>query len=498
MYLAFLNPQGNFDPQDRYWTEHPDFGGQLVYVKELALALADQGHYVDILTRRVRDPDWPGFESSRDAYPGYDRVRIVRIPCGGDRFLPKEKLWPYLGTKWVSGILSFYRAEGRFPDALTAHYADGGLSAALIGQRTGRPFTFTAHSLGAQKMDKLGARSQNLALLDAQFRFARRIFAERVSMSHAAVIVVSTEQERIEQYAHPAYRGAVDVNDATRFTVIPPGVNLRIFGYDVRRPQEDMVAARIEAMFRRDLAPDRRDLPAIISASRLDSKKNHLGLVQAFASSPPLQTQANLVFITRGLDDPLRDLSSATNQEHRILEQIVCLVEEYNLWGKVSAFSLAGQGELAAAYRYLAQRRSVFALTSHYEPFGLAPLEAMATGLPAVVTRNGGPAESLQEGSRTFGVLVDPADPADIARGLLTLLASPETWAHYRQAGLQRVHDRYTWERTAERYARLLERILQIGREDIVRPEPIPPYFTHPTPETDISLQALEHLYFWR
>ncbi len=38
MHLAFLNPQGNFDPQDRYWTQHPDFGGQLVYVKQVALA----------------------------------------------------------------------------------------------------------------------------------------------------------------------------------------------------------------------------------------------------------------------------------------------------------------------------------------------------------------------------------------------------------------------------------------------------------------------------
>lgn|GEM_PF-4670272 len=33
MHIAFLNPQGNFDLADRYWTEHPDFGGQLVYVK---------------------------------------------------------------------------------------------------------------------------------------------------------------------------------------------------------------------------------------------------------------------------------------------------------------------------------------------------------------------------------------------------------------------------------------------------------------------------------
>ncbi len=34
MHVAFVNPQGNFDPEDSYWTAHPDFGGQLVYVKQ--------------------------------------------------------------------------------------------------------------------------------------------------------------------------------------------------------------------------------------------------------------------------------------------------------------------------------------------------------------------------------------------------------------------------------------------------------------------------------
>ena len=55
MHIVFLNPQGNFDPADSYLTEHPDFGGQLIYVKELAQAMAQQGHKVDIVTRRIRD-----------------------------------------------------------------------------------------------------------------------------------------------------------------------------------------------------------------------------------------------------------------------------------------------------------------------------------------------------------------------------------------------------------------------------------------------------------
>ncbi|HIE38939.1 MAG TPA: glycosyltransferase family 1 protein, partial [Anaerolineae bacterium] len=67
MHLAFLNPQGNFDPADSYWTQHPDFGGQLVYVKQLAQAMGAEGHRVDILTRRVLDPEWPEFAAPFDA-----------------------------------------------------------------------------------------------------------------------------------------------------------------------------------------------------------------------------------------------------------------------------------------------------------------------------------------------------------------------------------------------------------------------------------------------
>ena len=46
MHILFFNPQGNFDPEDSHLTEHPDFGGQLVYVKEVAMAMADAGHSV--------------------------------------------------------------------------------------------------------------------------------------------------------------------------------------------------------------------------------------------------------------------------------------------------------------------------------------------------------------------------------------------------------------------------------------------------------------------
>ena len=55
---------------------------------------------------------------------------------------------------------------------MTAHYGDGGLCAALIGERTGIPFSFTAHSLGAQKMDKMRIPRKDIAEVDERYHFS--------------------------------------------------------------------------------------------------------------------------------------------------------------------------------------------------------------------------------------------------------------------------------------------------------------------------------------
>ena len=483
MHIAFLNPQGNFDPTDRGWTEHPDFGGQLVYVKELALALGQLGHRVDLVTRQMTDAAWPEFAPARDGYPGHPGVRILRIPCGPVGFLRKEDLWPHL-REWVDGVLAFYEDEGALPDATAGHYADGGLTAAMIQERTGLPFTFTAHSLGAQKLDKIVQRPDDFAAAVAYFHFDKRLAAERVAMARAGCIVTSSRQERLHQYGHRLYHGAVDPADAGAFAVVPPGVNLAVFGADARNGEEEAVAAKVEAMLRRDIPEVRRHLPLVISSSRLDRKKNHLATVEAWAVSEALRGSANLAIIVRGSADPLRERGQAFSGEAlEILDEIVDVADDGSLWPCLTAFDLNSQAELAACYRHLAQhRRGVFCLTASYEPFGLAPLEAMAAGLPVVVTRNGGPTESLQDEHGRYGVLVDPHNPQAIAAGLTRLTRDETAWTAMQQAGLQRIADRYTWTRTAQGYLRALRGIVE-NQNAAQHAYPIPAYFKTPARE---------------
>jgi glycosyltransferase involved in cell wall biosynthesis len=67
-------------------------------------------------------------------------------------------------------------------------------------------------------------------------------------------------------------------------------------------------------------------------------------------------------------------------------------------------------------------RSHVVCQPSLVEPFGLAVLESMAAGRSVVATRIGGPSEFV---TSEAGVLVDPTDEADVARGLAAAAAMP-------------------------------------------------------------------------
>ncbi len=440
MRIAFINPQGNFDRADSYLTEHPDFGGQLVYVKELSLAMARTGVKVDILTRRIEDPQFRGFTEPLDDFGELtDQVRIVRLPFGGERFLAKEKLWPHL-PEFVEAIMAFYADDGP-PDYLTAHYADGAWAAVRLRQRMQRGFTLTGHSLGAQKMDKLGVNAENFTTMDARYHFARRLAAEREGMCWADTIVTSTREERLEQYGHPLYSGAVETGDDDHFRVIPPGINSRIFNRD---PKTDD-PADIEQVKAQLPWPDQ---PHVVVSSRLDPKKNLAGVIEAFARCQPLVERARLALFVRGLDDPWRDraLGHLRSDEREVLVPLLERIEAAGLRDRTHFINVDSQRRLACAYRLLARSGSVFALPSLFEPFGLAPIEAAACGLAVAATRNGGPLEVFADG---VGELFDPSDPDEIATGLLSALNDQQRLA---DRASRRITERYTWDRTAGDY----------------------------------------------
>jgi sucrose-phosphate synthase len=446
MKVGFLNPQGNFDNNDSHLTEHPDFGGQLIYVKELAKSLSKIGVKVDIITRQIKDEQWPEFKDKLAYYEGFDNVRIVRIPFGGDAFLNKEKLWEYIDV-FTDNIIKLYDKEG-LPDYFTGHYADGGYSGYLLKKKTGIPFTFTGHSLGAQKIDKMKIKLDNFLEYDKTYHFSKRIAAERIAMKYSTKIITSTDQERREQYSHDLYSGAIDVNNLDKFEIIPPGVNIDIFN------DRNTINERTKKYI--DNIVGNNNKPFIILSSRLDAKKNHIAMIKAYAESKELKEKANLGFFLRNIENPY-DLEKIPEKEKNILTPIIKIIKENKLEDKIFFFDFRSQKELADAYRYFSNMNSVFSLTAFYEPFGLAPIEAAACGLAIVATKNGGPAEIFDENT---GVLVDPEDEKDISKGCLKALNNIES---LKLNAKKLVQQKYTWDKTAEKYYEVLKKMKDVG-----------------------------------
>jgi glycosyltransferase involved in cell wall biosynthesis/GT2 family glycosyltransferase len=117
------------------------------------------------------------------------------------------------------------------------------------------------------------------------------------------------------------------------------------------------------------------------------------------------------------------------------------------------------QGEqLAARYREL----DVLAVPSLPTPswreqFGRVAVEAMASGVPVVASSSG----ALPDVVAAAGVLVEPGDAVDLARGLFEAL-SPGTWADLRARSLEHARA-FSWRRVAEQQNELYEQVLGIA-----------------------------------
>jgi D-inositol-3-phosphate glycosyltransferase len=83
--------------------------------------------------------------------------------------------------------------------------------------------------------------------------------------------------------------------------------------------------------------------------------------------------------------------------------------------------------------------------TAMYEPFGMVPLEAMACGTPVMAAAGGSHQDAIVDG--TTGVLVNPARPAQLARRIRQLLASPMLLQGLGIAAADRARARYSWDR---------------------------------------------------
>ena len=109
------------------------------------------------------------------------------------------------------------------------------------------------------------------------------------------------------------------------------------------------------------------------------------------------------------------------------------------------------------------------------EGFGIALLEAMALGVPAVAIDSGGPREIIETGRS--GLLVPSSDPADFADALARVAGDEDLRARLAAGGRERVEQSFTADRMADALTSRLERFAEpvAAPASVEPPEPAAP-----------------------
>lgn len=451
IYVLMLSVHGLMRGHDLELGRDADTGGQTLYVVELARALGRHPRIeqVDVVTRLVDDASVsPDYAVPSEALG--ERARLVRLPCGPRRYLRKESLWSHL-DQLVDRTLSYLRQQPRLPDVIHSHYADAGYVGVHLSQLLGVPLVHTGHSLGRCKRQRLLDHGRKAQAIDRQFNFARRIAAEEEVLEHAALVVTSTAQESSEQY------GLYENHQPARMVVVPPGTDTSRFAPPGRAPIPLHVPALVDRFFTQPKKP------LILAICRPEMRKNLQRLVAAYGESPELRARANLAIVAGNRDD-IRTMDEA---QADVLKDLLLDVDRYDLWGSVALPKQHQSDDIPALYRLAAQRRGVFVNPALTEPFGLTLIEAAASGLPVVATRDGGPPDIIAHCEN--GVLVDPLDSTDIARGLLEVMSDVRTWQRYARRGISGVARHYTWDAHVEKYLKAVDRVIRRSRKQVRR-----------------------------
>jgi glycosyltransferase involved in cell wall biosynthesis len=377
----------------------PRYGGVFKACWEMARAVADLGHEVSIYTTNQDGPGTLQVPTDRPVWR--EGVEVRYFPIQPPRFWsPSLPLAGGLRQKIKISDLVHVHSLYLFHDLVAGYYCRlHGVPYLIQPHGALDPFIYRRHRGRKQLME---------------WAFQNR----NIRKAEAILFTAANEQELAAPYTFK-----------TPGLVVPLGIDQTEFE---RMPE----AGRFRSRY-----PEIGDKAIILFLGRVNFKKGLDILARAFGAVARHRQDVHLVIAgpdSEGWGDRVRSWL----KEEEVLER--------------STFTgmLLGPDKVAA-YRDAA----MFVLPSYSENFGLAVLEAMAAGLPVIISDN---VNIWREVESAGAGKVVPCDVPKLTAEILGLLDKPEMADQMGQKGKKLVRDDYAWHKIATRlqesYAAIIDR----------------------------------------
>ena len=385
--------------------------------------------------------------------------------------------WP-LRVAVRRGIRRMLRAAGGV-DVLHLRMADvGSLAAADVARELDIPVVFTVapdpHAV-IDSLDKSGQLTRwNFGAVDERepFWFRARLVQQLAGNADHTVLFPRPDLERdmrrlvgIDITAHPE-----------RHSIVPEGIDLGVIDRAVAEAEARAAGlpatpaiGRLESLLR-SMPARRRGLPLLVSVGRFHRVKGMASVVDAWARGP-LADRANLLLIGGDLDSPSADeaeqlaaMDAVVPPRQRAARGLLLAGHQPNdtaaRWVAAARFGIPG----------LAAPDGVYVCGSLKEEFGIALLEAMASGLFVVAPDGGGPATYVRQG--VTGLLAPTWDVALLRAAMTDALALAGT--HDPRDSRATVEESFTIQAMAHSLSSVYSdvRAAQVALRDWVVPTP--------------------------